>query len=238
MRPEKMIHGISLVLFLAIPAYAAESPMSILEKADRIRNPTQSFVMKVKVTSSGEDTARVFEVSTKGDNKTHVKTLAPSRDVKRDLLMVGQNMWAFIPNLNRAVRVSLSQKLSGEAANGDITRMRWSGDYEVTEESADAKSWTLLLTANKTGLTYEKVRVQVEKDTFRPIRAEYLTKAEKVLKYAVFQNYARLAGEVRPTVIEIQDAVRADKKSRIEIESMVIQNLPETLFSEARFSTR
>ena len=38
-------------------------------------------------------------------------------------------IWVFIPNLKRSVRVGLSQKLTGQAANGDISRMRWSGDY-------------------------------------------------------------------------------------------------------------
>ncbi|MBY0370381.1 outer membrane lipoprotein-sorting protein [bacterium] len=194
--------------------------------------------MKVKVTSQGDSQDHVFDVSTKGNEKTIIKTIAPTRDLGRDMLMVEQNMWAFIPNLKRAVRVSLSQKLTGEAANGDISRMRWAQDYDAKIEKEDAKAWTLFLTANKQGLTYEKVRARVEKKTFRPLDAEYLTKADKVLKNAKFESYKPIAGETRPTVIAIQDAVQTDKSTRIEIESITVKDLPDSLFSVERFSSR
>jgi len=226
-----------LLVVFALPLWA-ETPSEILEKADKIRNPDSSFVMKVKITSSSESEPRVFDVSTKGQDKTLVKTLAPARDIGRDLLMVGQSMWAYIPNLKRGVRVNLSQKLSGEAANGDISRMRWAGDYDAVIEKQDAKAWTLMLTARKTGLTYEKVRAVIEKKTFRPLSAEYLTKSDKVLKKATFQDYKSIAGETRPTAIEIRDAVREDKQSRIVIESMVVKPLEDSLFSVERFSAR
>ena len=44
-----------------------------------------------------------------------------------------------MPSLKRAIRVSLSQKLMGEAANGDISRMRWYGDYNVKIEKQTNK---------------------------------------------------------------------------------------------------
>lgn len=231
---------LSKILFFAFSAALAwaETPTQILERTDSIRNPDQSFVMKVRVTSKGESEPRVFDVSTKGNDKTIIKTLAPARDKGRDLLMVGQSMRAYIPNLKRAVQVSLSQKLSGEASNGDISRMRWAKDYDAKIEKQDAKTWTLYLTANKQGLTYEKVRAVIEKNSFRPLSAEYLTKSDKVLKRAKFQAFKPIAGETRPTQIEIRDAVREDKQTLIEIEEITLRELPDSLFSVERFSSR
>lgn len=224
-------------LFGAGFAHAAESPEAILEKTDAIRNPGDAFVMTVEVTST-DDELRRFEVAIKGKSKTHVRTLLPARDKGRDLLMIDENMWAFVPNLKRAVRVNLSQKLSGQAANGDISRMRWAGDYAPKVESESDDEWTLFLTAAKKGLTYEKIRARVAKGSYRPIAAEYLTADGKPLKKATFGAFKRLAGGERPSQIVIEDAVRPDRKSTIQITEMLSKPLSESLFSLEKFGAR
>jgi outer membrane lipoprotein-sorting protein len=204
---------------------------AIVARADAVRNPAQSYVMNVRITSSERpDEPSLFEVSIKDNDKTLVRTLEPTRDRGRNLLMLGEQMWAYVPNLERAIRVSLAQKLTGDAANGDISRMRWSGDYAARLEGETDAEWTLLLTASKPNLTYDRLRVQVDKATFRPRRAEFLTAGDKVLKTAVYGGYKPIAGDVRPTEIVIADALRADRQSRIEIVSMQPKPLPGTLF--------
>lgn len=220
-------------------ASAGISPEGILKQADEIRNPDDSFMMKVEVKStSGEAEPHVFEVSLKGNDKTVVRTLAPKRDAGRDLLMIDENMWAYVPNLKRAVRVGLSQKLTGEAANGDISRMRWAQDYAAVVEKESAGDWTLLLTAKKKGLTYEKIRAFVEKKTFKPLRAEYLTADGKILKRAAFTDYKSFAGKSRPSLIVIEDAVRPDQKSEVRIVEMKVKSFSDTLFSLERFQAK
>ena len=147
------------------------------------------------------------------------------------MLMRGTQMWAYIPNLKRAVRVSLSQRLSGQAANGDISRMRWAGDYDARIEKENAKFWTLLLTAKKKGLTYSRVRAVIEKGTFHPLYAEYLTAGGKVLKKAQFTSYKELCGKERPTEIRIQDAVKPRQRSVIRVLEMRVKKFPASLFT-------
>lgn len=149
----------------------AQSPESILQKADEVRNPSASFKMEVEVKNPGGDDTSVFEVALKGKEKTMIKTLEPSRDKGRNMLMLNEDMWAYIPNLKRSVRISLNQKLTGQAANGDISRMRWAGDYDAKIESQDATKWVLFLTATKKGLTYDKIRATVDKKSFHPLKA-------------------------------------------------------------------
>src|SRR5262249_12942435 len=139
----------------SVQATTTPTAEEILKRADAVRNPADSFEMTVEVMSSGQDEPRVFDVKLKGKDKTLVKTLSPSADRGRNLLMLAEDMWAYVPNLGRPVRVSLSQKLTGQAANGDISRMRWSGDYDVAIEAEFAKGWVLALNANKEGLTYD-----------------------------------------------------------------------------------
>ncbi len=170
-----------------------------------------------------------------GNSRTVVRTLEPARDRGRDLLMIGEEMWAYIPNLKRAVRVSLSQKLTGQAANGDISRMRWADDYAATVESEDEGNWVLSLEATKKGLTYERIRVWVARRDHSPVRAEYLTRAGKVLKRARFEGYQMMAGRIRPTRLEIESAVNENDRSTLVVESMVPRTFPASLFNPQGF---
>lgn len=229
---KKSIAWVLCSLFFAGIAHAAVSTDEILKKVDAIRNPSESYRMKVRVKDESSNDVSEFEVSLRGNSRTFVKTVSPARDRGRNLLMLDEEMWAYIPNLKRAVRVSLNQKLSGQAANGDISRMRWSGDYDAEIESETPAEWTLLLTAKKKGLTYEKVRAWVDKKTYHPIRAEFLSLAGKILKRASYGDYKMLAGKLRPTTIEIQDAVRESDRSRLEIQEMDVREFPESLFNQ------
>ena len=146
--------------------------------------------------------------------------------------MLEEDMWAFIPNLNRAVRVSLSQKLTGEAANGDISRTRWSGDYKSHIEEENSSEWQLLLSGNKKGLTYDKIRVWIQKKDFAPLRAEYLSLANKVLKKVYYKNYKTMAGGMRPSEIHIHDAVKEESKSILKIVNMEVRTFEDSLFNQ------
>ena len=212
---------------------AKADPAEILKKADEVRNPSDSYRMKVEVVSGKNESDRsVFEVALSGNTKTFIKTLEPARDHGRNMLMIDEDMWAYIPNLKRAVRVSLSQKLTGQAANGDISRMRWSGDYDAKIEKENKDQWQLFLTANRKGVTYDKIRVWIEKQNFRPLKADFLTPSGKVLKHATYDDYRPRLGQVRPHAMRIVDAVRLDNRSVIRILDMEVKNFPASTFSQ------
>ncbi len=220
------------LFFVSIAAHAAsENADEIIRRVDDIRNPSESYLMNVEIKDSENNST--YEVSIKGNDKTLIKTLDPPRDRGRNFLMLNEDMWAYIPNLKRAVRVSLGQKLNGQAANGDISRMRWSGDYDAIIESAESKDeWSLFLTAKKKGLTYDKIRAWVSKKDFRPIRAEFLTVGGKPLKKVTYSGYQNMAGKMRPTEILIQDANKDSQKSTVKVHSMEVKTFPGSIFNQ------
>ena len=123
---------------------------------------------------------------------------------------------------------------SGQAANGDICRTTWSGDYKPEIEKESADSWQLFLTANRKGLTYDKIRVTIAKKTFRPLTAEYLTVSGTPLKRAQFSGYKKIAGGIRPTEIIITDSKRKNKTSKIIIREMKVQSFPTSMFKRSQ----
>lgn len=223
-------------LLVATFVQAAQiSPKAMIEKADAIRNPSQSFEMTVQVKT--EDSEQDFQVFLKGNDKTIVVTKAPAKDRGRNMLMMGQDFFAYIPNLKRSMRLSLAQKLTGQVANGDIARTRWAEDYTASYEKKDGKSHVLFLKGNKDNLTYANIRAWLEESDYRPVKAEYLNlSGQKVLKRASFEEYGSLAGAIRPKSIKIVDA-NGNDPSFIKITSMKARNYSGNFFTERNMET-
>lgn len=205
-----------------------ENPSEWLKKADSIRNPSQSYEMKIKVETSENES--VFQVHLQGQDKTLIVTKEPARDQGRNMLMLDRDFHAYVPNLKRSMRLSLAQKLSGQVANGDISRTRWYGDYDATKEADSANEVQLLLKGNKENLTYAFVRLWLKKGSFEPLRAEYLgLNGKTVLKKASFEDYKSLAGAVRPTTLKIEDTNK--HVSYIRILSMTKKEYSDSFFT-------
>jgi outer membrane lipoprotein-sorting protein len=199
-----------------------------LKQADQIRNPSSSFSMSIQVESDGQESE--FLVHLKGSDKTMIITKSPARDRGRNMLMLDRDFHAYVPNLKRSMRLSLAQKLSGQVANGDISRTRWFGDYIAKIEKQTDKTVQLFLKANKDNLTYSAFRLWIEKSTNRPLKAEYLASNEKtILKQAYFEKYKKMAGLERPSVIRIVDP--AEKTSQIKVIQMKNENFEDSFFT-------
>ncbi len=199
-----------------------------VKKADQIRNPSQSFEMNVKVDDG--NTSSEFIVFLKGQDKTLIVTKSPARDKGRNMLMLDRDFNAYVPNLKRSMRLSLAQKLSGQVANGDISRTRWFGDYSVQLEKETKDQVQLLLKANKDNLTYAAIRLWIDKKNNHPLKAEYLgLNAQTVLKRAYFEDYKTMAGALRPTTLRIEDVNK--KTSFVRISDMTNKTFDDSFFT-------
>lgn len=225
---------LSTLVFFSTLAARAENPDQWVKTADGIRNPGDSYQMKIDV--EGDDKKSTFEVFLKGQDKTLIVTRQPARDQGRNMLMLDRDFHAYVPNLKRSMKLSLAQKLSGQVANGDISRTRWYGDYEVKLEKSDAKEDQLILKASKENLTYAWIRLWLEKGTHKPLRSEYLgLNGKTVLKRASFEDYKQIAGAVRPTTTKIQDV--AGVTSFIRIKEMTKKDFPDSFFTVRNMET-
>lgn len=228
---QKIISMLVLVLCFATIAEALSSADALVKAADEVRNPGESFEMKIQV-QDADGNESLFKVSLKGKDKTMIVTKAPARDLGRNMLMLDRDFHVYVPNLKRTMRLSLAQKLSGQVANGDIARTRWYGDYEAKLEAIEGKDIRLFLKAQRENLTYPALRLWIDKATQRPLRAEYLgSNGTTVLKKAYFENYKMMEGAPRPSLIRIEDA--SGKASQI-----VITEMKRKTYEDSFFSTR
>lgn len=227
-----------MLAFLALALMSLPSPDSILKAADAFRSPQGGFETSVDVVDKDGATSK-FVVYIEGNEKSLIVTKAPARDVGRNMLMLDRDMWMFMPSVNRAVRIALRQRLMGQVAQGDISRMKWFGDYKAeilndgkVEKKNGQEAIKLDLRAARENLTYDRISLWVSPKDFRPFVAEFQTAQGKVLKTAEFENYGPLAGATRARTIKITDALKPSEKSSILLQEMKQAKFPTGFFSQ------
>jgi len=235
---------ITFVLLFALRGHAGSAPgvdaEALLKRSDTFRNGWPSFVTRVKITNyeSGKpDEEKLYEVSQKGMDRTYVEFLAP-REKGRHLLMLGDDMWIYLPDTSRPVRITPLERLSGDASNGDVARTNYATDYTPAylraEKVGEIECHVLELTAKRKGATYQRIVYWLRVEDARPVRAEFYLTSGKHIKSATFDEYTQMGGKMLLHRLTLYDEIRHNSHSLLEYSQTSARDLPDKLFYQGR----
>ena len=231
--------GILIVSAVQSPG-ATPDVDALLKRSDSYRNGWPSYVLHVKITTYESNKAneeKLYEVSQKGTEKTYVDFMSP-RDKGRHLLMLGDDMWIYLPDTSRPVRITPLERLSGDASNGDVARTNYSVDYTpvfVRSEKVGAdQCYVLELTAKRKGSTYQRILYWVRTEDARPVRAEFYLTSGKHVKSATFDEFSTVAGKPQLRRLTLYDEIRHNSRSVLEYSGIAPRELPDKLFYQGR----
>ncbi|MGA2351084.1 MAG: outer membrane lipoprotein-sorting protein [Terracidiphilus sp.] len=245
LRTLQFVFLISLLLTCTLAGHAAAPATipdaeAILKRADSFRNGWSSYVMHVKITnyeSGKDDEEKLYEVSQKGTEKTYVEFMSP-REKGQHLLMLGDDMWVYLPDTSRPIRISPLERLSGDASNGDVARTNYAADYTpvyLRTEKADAgECYVLDLTAKRKGATYQRILYWVRVQDARPVKAEFYLTSGKKIKSATFDDYLSAGGHTLLHRMTLYDEIRHNSHSVLEYSGIAPRELADKLFYQGR----
>lgn len=219
----------------------ADDPVArnIVEKADLVRFPAEGFQVDVSIATAkqGEDAElRKYRVLSKGNSNTVVMVTEPASERGQIILMKGRDLWVFMPDVSQPIRIALSQRLTGQVANGDLARANFAGDYNArvirTEEVGSETYNVLELTAVDRSVTYQKVIYWVSQKDNWPLKAEFYSLSNRLLKTCKYEKYETMQGRKRPTRLVMEDAMRGGEQSVLEYGNMRLRDLPDKVFTK------
>jgi hypothetical protein len=150
--------------------------------------------------------------------------------------MRSHDLWVFLPNVSQPVRLSLSQRLTGQVANGDLARANFAGDYNpkvLRTEVIDGEKYDVLeLNAVDRSVTYQRVLYWVRESDSAPRRAEFYSVSNRLLKTCSYGKFETMLGKLRPTRLVMEDALHADEQSVLEYSGMKLRDLPDKVFTK------
>ncbi|MDP3481990.1 MAG: outer membrane lipoprotein-sorting protein [Sulfuricella sp.] len=236
----KQLLWILAALLTSLPAFATPDAQTLLKHADRARGGgLPGIVWEIRLVSrDGQKVSDEMRLEVRAvDDASVAETLEPARFKGSKLLQMGRNMWLTRPGLAKPIPISPRQRLSGEAANGDIAATDYAGDYDAQlagEEVLDGESCHVLqLTARHKRATYDRVRYWVSAGRGVGVKAELYSLSGKLLKTARFKydNSISFEGVRTPFVSEmvIRDAL-VDAETTMTFGSIKVRKIAPAEF--------
>jgi outer membrane lipoprotein-sorting protein len=210
------IAAVLVALTLAVPAIAVDGSQ-LLDRIDKNLSPEsyESYRKIINVEPSGRKKEYVYFTAKKGKDKIVGLFIAPASDKGRSTLRLGDNMWLYVPNVGKPVRItSLQSVIGGVFNNADILALDYSVEYDVEKMEEEGHEYLLALKAKTKNVAYDKLKMRVDKEKALPTKIECLTEATMLIKTLYFKDTKDFGGGiVRPATIETDSPLYKGYKS-------------------------
>ena len=126
----------SVVVTLAHPQAPPTDGTALLRQIDRRLNPPSYDAYKrlINVEPNGRTREYLLYQIAEGREKVAALFLSPASDKGRSTLRVGDNMWMYVPNAGKPIRItSLQSVIGGVFNNADILSLDYSAEYDVAK---------------------------------------------------------------------------------------------------------
>jgi outer membrane lipoprotein-sorting protein len=225
---------LALLLAFALPAWAADGN-EILRKVDRNLEP-ESYEMFRKLINIEPDGSRkefVLYSVKKGRDKLVALFLAPPSDKGRATLRQGDNMWLYIPNVGKPVRItSLQSVVGGVFNNSDILRIDYAVEYNAESAVEEKDSWLLSLKARTGEVAYDRLKMWVDRKVLLPTRIEAYAASGLLIKTLHFKDIKDFGGGIRrPATVETDSPLYKGHKSVMLYSNLKKRELPDEVFT-------
>jgi hypothetical protein len=233
-------------------AVADDDVAALLKRADAYRLPAASMRVETDVELYRNDVLdkeRRYTVYVKPGRRSLV-LMKSAAEAGQKVLMLADQFWLLLPDSQRPVRITASQKLLGEASTGDIANMTWSEDYQgsvvgeidcpaapavLTELQPSAKSHRCLhldLTAARAGVTYSRIDLYLEKASRLPVKADLFVGSGKRAKEAWYAPKL-VDGQQRIMTMLLLDDIQVNRRTVIRYRSLTAKEAPDEFFNPA-----
>lgn len=234
------MQGLSRILlcslvFVAQASFAALDGKAILEKVDKNLTP-ESYEMYRKLINIEPDGSRkefVLYTAKQGRDSMVGLFLEPPTDAGRTTLRQGDNMWLFIPDVGRPIRItSLQSVVGGIFNNADLMRLDFSTEYEVTAIEEQGKTYRLSLKARTDAVAYDRLIMVVDRDALLPLTIEAYAASGLLIKTLRYRDVKDFGDGIRrPAVLETDSPLYKGYKAVMLFAKIKRRNFRDEVFT-------
>jgi outer membrane lipoprotein-sorting protein len=183
----------------------AQDGNELLKRIDEKLMPDsyESYRKLINLEPNGRKKEFIFYTVKKGKDKVVMLYLAPASEKGRTTLRLGENMWLYIPNVGKPIRITSLQSITGGVFNNaDIMALDYSAEYNVVNFENNETGYVLNLKAKNNTVAYDKLKMWATKDEIL-IKIECYSASGMLIKTLEFKEMKDFGnGLVRPSVME------------------------------------
>ena len=221
-----------LFLLTTLALFGAES---ILEQVDKKLSPNSADSYKKLINIEPDGSRKEFLLYQMKKDKDKIVSLflQPDSEKGRSTLRVGENMWLYLPEVGKPIRItSMQSVVGGVFNNSDIMQLDFSAEYDIKAQKEENSEIVLDLKAKSESVAYDRLVMHVDKKTTTPTKIICYTSTDMLIKTLYYKEIKDFGGGiVRPSVIETDSPLYKGYKS-----IMVFGKMTERVFADEIFT--
>lgn len=230
-------------LLPAASAQPAEPTIEELLKAtdDVSRGESSIATIEMHVKTARYERTMVMKAWSRGTEMTLIRILEPAKDAGIATLKVKENMWNYLPNVDRTMKVPAGMMggnwMGSHFSNDDLVKEnRLSEDFiaEVLKRPGDDAEgvWVIALTPRpETPVVWGRIEVKIRADRM-PVEIRYLDEDKELVRTMTFSDYRDFDGRKAPAVMTLIPSDKPEEFTRITYRELDFDaDVPESLFT-------
>ena len=235
---KKILSALVLMALVLTPISALAEPLTgeqVLAQVDRNLEPgdLEMYRKIINIEPDGQRKEYVLWFLKKDKDKVVTLFVSPASEAGRATLRLGDNMWLYIPNVGKPIRItSMQSVVGGVFNNADIMRLDYSVEYTVAEMSESDGRIVLELKARSGAVAYDRLRMWVDRERLVPVRIDCFAATGMLIKTLHFSDIKDIGdGAVRPAVMETESPLYKGYKSVMVSANLKLRQLPDEVFT-------
>lgn len=204
-------------LLLAIFTLSSIYAQDILVQIDKNMAPgsSESYKKLINIEPDGSKKEFLLYQARKDSDKMVSAFLQPDSEKGRTTLRVGDNMWLYLPEVGKAIRItSMQSVIGGVFNNADIMRLDFSSEYDVVMQNEQEDEITVETKAKTETVAYDKLIIKVDKKTVTPKEIKCYSSTGMLIKTLYYKDIKDFGnGIIRPALVETDSPLYKGYKS-------------------------
>jgi len=230
-----------IFFFISSMMWAQESATNknkgneILKKVDENLMPVsfESYRKLINEEPDGSKKEFIFFTVKKGKDKVAMLYVSPASEKGRATLRLGDNMWLYIPNVGKPIRItSMQSVVGGVFNNADIMRLDYSVEYDAAILAQNDSEYILNLKARTQTVAYDKLKMWVNKKNIMVTKVECYAASGTLINTLEFKAITNFGdGIMRPAVVETSSPLYQGYRSVMIFSRMRLRTFPDEVLT-------
>ncbi len=237
------LFAIGVISLSALAHGAPPTPQELLDRVDDLyRGDSSQGQMTMSIATEHWNRTLSLEFWSEGTDKSLIKIKSPKKEKGTATLMVGRDVWNFLPKVKRVIKVPSSMMgaswMGSHFTNDDLVRKnRMSNDYDASitfsgkRNDMDIYEVTCVTKEDAT-VVWGKVVVEIGQQDLIPRTIQYFDEDMVLSRTMSYSNIQTIGKHTLPMSFAIVEVDRPNESTKMTYDSLAFDVMhPDTLFS-------
>ncbi|MDH3290755.1 MAG: outer membrane lipoprotein-sorting protein [Gemmatimonadota bacterium] len=218
---------LTLVLFLLPSQLSAQTDArEIVDRVDRLlRGRSSRGTMRMDVVTAHWSRSMQMRIWSLGTEYALIRLLAPPKDAGTATLKSGEDMWNYLPRVDRTIKLPASLMgaswMGSHFTNDDLVKeSRIIEDYDIEIGYEGARNgvevWEFVLTPKpEAAVVWGRIEEQVRQGDLMPVWARYYDDRGELARSITFEDFRSMGGRLVPARMVIRPADKPTESTTI-----------------------